>query len=288
MVKFSQDLWDSFDAIAAKTETSANVAKNLIDFLTERAKIEQAYAKSLAELSKKAGGGGGLFASKNDVVDKEAKSVKTVVLSLREETLHISNTHQEFSAKILSEVVRPVEGFLKSKDLDRKKNIQEGQKRLKAQADAKAAHDRAKDAYNKAGKESDAASEAHEKAQKDLFADAENKKLQEEAVVSTQSTGKENFFSSLLLSVSFSTPFTTNKREEPIYHTQHTLTPTHQLAKQTAFVRLLFSSLLSNFQFHFKQQQKWSSFHKICGIVLMLLRPRLRLVPMLRKISLIS
>eukprot|EP01112_Ceratiomyxa_fruticulosa_P007935 TRINITY_DN2066_c0_g1_i3.p1 TRINITY_DN2066_c0_g1~~TRINITY_DN2066_c0_g1_i3.p1 ORF type:complete len:349 (-),score=117.30 TRINITY_DN2066_c0_g1_i3:137-1183(-) len=179
MVKFSQDLWDSFDAIAAKTETSANVAKNLIDFLTERAKIEQAYAKSLAELSKKAGGGGGLFASKNDVVDKEAKSVKTVVLSLREETLHISNTHQEFSAKILSEVVRPVEGFLKSKDLDRKKNIQEGQKRLKAQADAKAAHDRAKDAYNKAGKESDAASEAHEKAQKDLFADAENKKLKE-------------------------------------------------------------------------------------------------------------
>eukprot|EP01112_Ceratiomyxa_fruticulosa_P007936 TRINITY_DN2066_c0_g1_i4.p1 TRINITY_DN2066_c0_g1~~TRINITY_DN2066_c0_g1_i4.p1 ORF type:complete len:229 (-),score=63.13 TRINITY_DN2066_c0_g1_i4:562-1248(-) len=192
MVKFSQDLWDSFDAIAAKTETSANVAKNLIDFLTERAKIEQAYAKSLAELSKKAGGGGGLFASKNDVVDKEAKSVKTVVLSLREETLHISNTHQEFSAKILSEVVRPVEGFLKSKDLDRKKNIQEGQKRLKAQADAKAAHDRAKDAYNKAGKESDAASEAHEKAQKDLFADAENKKLQEEAVVSTQSTGIHN------------------------------------------------------------------------------------------------
>jgi len=179
MTKFSKDLWDSFDAVAAKTETSASVAAQLVEFLSKRAKIEADYAKNLSELSKKPWPSGGLFGGKGDIVDKEAKSIKGVILSLREEGAHIAAAHQEFSAKILSEVVRPVEGFLKSKENDRKKNIAEAQKRLKVQVDAKQSHDRAKDVYSKAGKDSDIASEAHEKAQKDLFADADNKKLKE-------------------------------------------------------------------------------------------------------------
>jgi len=176
MVKFSKDLWDSFDAISNKTEISTSVSKDLVEFLSKRAKIEADYAKSLSELCKKPAGG--LFA-KGDSVEKEAKSIKAVILSLREEGLHAATAHQEFSAKIITEVVKPLEGFLKSKDNERRKVLQDGQKRLKAQADAKALHDRAKDTYSKAGKESDNASEAHEKAQKDLFADAENKKLKE-------------------------------------------------------------------------------------------------------------
>jgi len=177
MVKFSKDLWDSFEAIAAKTDVGTAATKDLVDFLSKRAKIEADYAKSLAELCKKPSGGG-LF-SKGDPLEKEAKTIKAVIVSLREEGAHTATSHQEFSAKIVTDVVKPLEGFLKSKDNERKKSIQEGQKRLKAQADAKNAHDRAKESYTKAGKESDAASEAHEKAQKDLFADPENKKLKE-------------------------------------------------------------------------------------------------------------
>eukprot|EP01113_Clastostelium_recurvatum_P024363 TRINITY_DN290_c0_g1_i1.p1 TRINITY_DN290_c0_g1~~TRINITY_DN290_c0_g1_i1.p1 ORF type:complete len:346 (-),score=135.22 TRINITY_DN290_c0_g1_i1:113-1150(-) len=187
MVKFSEDLWDSFDVVAQRTEIGTQVARDLAEFLKKRAELEQDYAKKLASLSKTPLGAS-MF-SKQGSVEKEAKSIRTAIVSMQEESAKIANAHLEFSAKLVTDVIKPLETFIKTKEADRKKHISEGQKKQKALTDAKTTAERARDAYVKAGKESDAASEAHEKAQKELSADAENKKLKENEKRASQKVG---------------------------------------------------------------------------------------------------
>lgn len=177
MVKFSEDLWDGFDAVVQKSEVGTQVVRDISEFLKKRAELEQEYGKKLAALCKVPPGVG--FFAKEAPVNKETKTVRASIISVQEEGARIANVHLEFSSKILTEVVKPLEAFIKAKDNERKKHIVEGQKKSKALADAKAAVERTRDVYSKSGKEADAAVEAHEKAQKDLFGDPENKKFKE-------------------------------------------------------------------------------------------------------------
>jgi len=180
MVKFSEDLWDALDHVVQKSEVGTQVVKDISEFLKKRAELEAEYGKRLAALCKVPPGGGGFFGKAGEApVNKDSKTIRTAIISIQEEGARIANVHIEFSNKILAETVKPLEAFVKAKDLERKKLIAEGQKRNKALADAKAAVDKTKDTYGKAGKEADAAVEAHEKAQKDLFGDSENKKFKE-------------------------------------------------------------------------------------------------------------
>eukprot|EP01111_Echinosteliopsis_oligospora_P019262 TRINITY_DN922_c0_g1_i1.p1 TRINITY_DN922_c0_g1~~TRINITY_DN922_c0_g1_i1.p1 ORF type:complete len:329 (-),score=126.74 TRINITY_DN922_c0_g1_i1:33-1019(-) len=178
MSKFSEDLWDGFNAVAAKTEQSVKVVQDITEFLQKRAAIEANYAKELAALCKQAPGAGGLF-SKGAAIDKESKTLKAAFLTIQEEGAKIAAHHQEFSAKITSEVVKPLELFIKQKDNDRKKAIAEAQKKIKAQQEAKGNADKIKEAYMKAMKEAEQATEAHEKAKLELSGAPDNKKFVE-------------------------------------------------------------------------------------------------------------
>jgi len=176
MVKFSTDLWDGFEHISAKTELGLTVLKDVTEFIKKRAMLENEYAKKLQELCKTVPGSG-LF-SKGAPIDKESKTLKAAYLSWQEEGAKIAAHHLEFANKINTDVVKPLEAFIKSKEPERKKAIAEGQKRTKVYLDAKANHDKAKDVYLKAMKEAELATEAHEKAKTELENGPEAKKKQ--------------------------------------------------------------------------------------------------------------
>jgi len=180
MVKYSEDLWDGFEILNTKSEHGVQVVKDVAEFLKKRAQLEADYAKGLAALCKTApGSAGGLFSKGPAVVEKETKTLKAAILAIQEEGSRAATVHQDFANKVLNDVVKPLETFLKTKENDRKKTATEGQKRLKSLADAKAGAEKAKDSYQKATKESEAATEAHTKASADLAAASDNKKLQE-------------------------------------------------------------------------------------------------------------
>lgn len=182
MVKFSEDLWDGFDATSLKAEQGIQVVKDIQEFLKKRAEIEATYAKSLAALCKTVpGSSGGLFGSKSSgtLIEKETKTLKVALISIQEEGNKAAIAHQEFANKILGDVVKPLESFIKTKDLERKKLSTDGQKRIKALADTKSAAEKAKDVYLRATKEAETATEQHEKAKNDLSGASESKKYQE-------------------------------------------------------------------------------------------------------------
>jgi len=176
MVKFSEDLWDGFDHLSAKTELGLTVLKDVTEFIKKRAILEAEYAKKLQDLCKTVPGSG-LF-SKNAPIEREAKTLKAAYLSWQEEGTKIAAHHLEFSNKINTEVVKPLEAFVKAKEPERKKTIAEGQKRTAAYAAAKANLDKAKNAYLAAMKEAESATEAHEKSKADLESAPDAKKKQ--------------------------------------------------------------------------------------------------------------
>jgi len=175
-VKFSTDLWDGFDHLSAKTEVGLTVLKDVTEFIKKRAILEVEYGKKLQELCKTVPGSG-MF-SKTAPIDKELKTLKVALLSWQEEGTKIANHHIEFSNKINTEVVKPLEAFVKAKEPERKKQIAEGQKRTQAYQAAKANLDKAKNAYLAAMKEAEAATEVHEKTKTELEAAPDAKKKQ--------------------------------------------------------------------------------------------------------------
>lgn len=176
MVKFSSDLWDGFEHINAKTELGLAVLKDVTEFAKKRAQLENEYGKKLQELCKTTIGAG-MF-SKSAPIDKESKTLKAAFVSWQEEGAKIAGHHLEFANKINTEVVKPFETFLKTKEPERKKAIAEGQKRNKAFSDAKTNLDKAKDVYTRAMKEAEQATEAHEKAKTELESGPDAKKKQ--------------------------------------------------------------------------------------------------------------
>jgi len=192
MVKFSEDLWDGFDVVAGKTELGLQVVKDISDFLKKRAALEQEYAKNLAALCKTAPGSAGLFSKGPLPVEKETKTLKAALLSIQEEGSRAAVGHQEFANKVLNDVVKPLEAFVKTKENDRKKVVTDGQKRAKALQEAKAAAEKTKDAYMKAMKEAEVATEAHDKAKTELSSNADNKKFQEAEKRAAQKAGPLN------------------------------------------------------------------------------------------------
>jgi chromosome segregation ATPase len=176
MVKYSIDLWDGFDHLSAKTELGLTVIKDVTDFIKKRAAIEAEYGKKLQDLCKTLPGSG-VF-SKSAPIEKELKTLKGALLSWQEEGTKIATHHLEFANKINTEVVKPLEAFVKAKEPERKKSIAEGQKRITAYQAAKANLEKTKKEYLTAMKEAESATEAHEKAKADLEAGAEAKKKQ--------------------------------------------------------------------------------------------------------------
>jgi len=175
-VKFSADLWDGFEHISVKTELGLTALKDVTEFIKKRAVLEVEYAKKLQELCKTTPGAS-LF-SKSPPIEKEAKTLKAALLSWQQEGAKIAGHHLEFANKINTDIVKPLESFIKTKEPERKKAIAEGQKRTKAYLDAKANHDKSKDTYLKAMKEAEQATEAHEKAKTELESGPEAKKKQ--------------------------------------------------------------------------------------------------------------
>jgi hypothetical protein len=169
-------LQDGFDHISAKTELGLMVLKDVTEFIKKRAVLENEYAKKLQELCKTVPGAG-VF-SKNAPIDKESKTLKAAFLSWQTEGAKIATHHLEFANKINTDIVKPLESFIKTKEPERKKFIAEGQKRIKAYTDAKANLDKSKDVYLKSMKEAEQATEAHEKAKTDLESGPEAKKKQ--------------------------------------------------------------------------------------------------------------
>jgi len=182
MVKYSEDLWDGFDVTSIKAEQGIQVVKDILEFLKKRAEIESIYAKSLASLCKSVpGGSGGLFSSSKagTLIEKETKTLRVALISIQEEGNKAAAAHLELSTKIVNDVVKPLDNFIKTKDVERKKLVIEGQKRIKALTDSKSAAEKAKDTYVRSTKEAEVAAETHEKAKNELASAPESKKHQE-------------------------------------------------------------------------------------------------------------
>jgi len=125
-------------------------------------------------------------------IDKETKTLKAALLSIQEEGSRAATGHQDFANKILNDIVKPLDNYDKAKQNERKKISTDGQKRVKAFQEAKQAADKAKQNYTGVSKEAEAATEAHEKAKKDLAADSGNKKHQEAEKRAGQKAGPLN------------------------------------------------------------------------------------------------
>jgi hypothetical protein len=173
--KFSEELLASFPVIISKTEVGLQVVKDLAEFYRTRAKIEDEYAKKLAALYKSPPGVG--FFSKDPAVTKEYKTLKDAALAILDKGNKMSASHQEFANKINNDICKSLDNWVKNKSNERTKVLGEGQKHLKAVADAKAAVQKHKAEYEKLMKAADVAKEQLMKAEKDEINQPENKKL---------------------------------------------------------------------------------------------------------------
>jgi chemotaxis protein histidine kinase CheA len=175
-IKFSEELLNSFDAVNTKSEVGLQIVKDMVEFYKKRAALEESYAKGLAGLHKTMPGSG-LF-TKETPIQKEMKTLRTALLGTNEVGLKVSEQHQELCNKILNDICKQLEAWIKTKDTERKKISGEGQKHIKTVADAKGAVAKNKENCEKLVKESEKAKEALMKAEKDEINQPDNKKLQ--------------------------------------------------------------------------------------------------------------
>jgi len=175
-IKFSEELLNSFDAVNTKSELGLQIVKDMVEFYKKRASVEESYAKALSGLHKTLPGSG-LF-TKDAPIQKEMKTLRVALLGTNEVGLKVAEQHQDLCNKILNDVCKQLEAWIKTKDAERKKISGEGQKHIKTVNDAKGAVVKNRENCDKLVKEADKAKEALMAAEKAEINQPDNKKLQ--------------------------------------------------------------------------------------------------------------
>ena len=91
-----------------KHRNGKEICKDIAQFMTERAKIEDAYAKSLMELAN------------NGLADMESGTMKTAWNQLKFDVQSQAKSRLEFSKKLVSQVQQPVMDFKNEQKKTRK------------------------------------------------------------------------------------------------------------------------------------------------------------------------
>lgn len=175
ITKISQELVFNFNGIIARSELGIQAVKDISEFMKKRAEIESEYAKKLNQHYKTTPGAG-VF-TKDPPITKESKTLKDALLGIAEKGLQVSDQHLEISNKIINDICKTLDNWIKTKDQDRKKIIGEGLKLIKSLADNKANVQKNKANYEKLWKDTDSAKDAVIKAEKDEINQPDNKKL---------------------------------------------------------------------------------------------------------------
>lgn len=132
------------------------VCRDISAFYKKKATIEEGYAKQLIELCKQvpsATGIGSLFNRGPPAITKEGTSLKNALLSVQEESAKIAQNHLEFATKINTDVCAPLDTFIRTTEVEKKKLITDGEKFIKTYKDTQANATRARDNYHKVAKE---------------------------------------------------------------------------------------------------------------------------------------
>jgi len=175
--KFSSELIFNFNNLTARSEAGVQVVKDFIEFMKKRAEIESEYAKKLNSHYKTIPGAS-VF-TKDPAITKESKTLKEALLGVSEKGIAVSTQHLEVSNKIINDICKSLDNWTKTKDVERKKIIGEGQKLLKTLSEARSNAIKNRANYEKLMKESDLAKDALIKAEKEEISQPEKKNLQQ-------------------------------------------------------------------------------------------------------------
>eukprot|EP01116_Phalansterium_solitarium_P021397 TRINITY_DN6635_c0_g1_i1.p1 TRINITY_DN6635_c0_g1~~TRINITY_DN6635_c0_g1_i1.p1 ORF type:complete len:358 (+),score=141.95 TRINITY_DN6635_c0_g1_i1:68-1075(+) len=167
-VKFSEAIPSGFEAVAVKTDNGLTIVKDWLEFFKSRAKLEAEYAKQLIAFYKVVPGTG-VF-TKVPAVTKESKTLRDVLQGSVDTGSKIAEQHQTFANAIINDIAKPLDAWLKAKEVERRKIVEDGKKQLGALSNARSSVAKAKDNYERANKDAEAAKDTELKLEADVKA----------------------------------------------------------------------------------------------------------------------
>ncbi|KAH3766273.1 hypothetical protein Pelo_1867 [Pelomyxa schiedti] len=170
MAHIAEVLWDGFDKTMAKVDINIRTMKEYYEFFNKRSGIERDYGRHLMDLCKMHPGG------KTPAVDKMEKTMKGALVTVSDSGQRVALKHTDVSTKITNEIVKPIEAAVKQSDLDKKRILADGTRRIKIYMDSVNAANKAHENYIKACKESEVAKDQYLRAEAEVKAAPEPKK----------------------------------------------------------------------------------------------------------------
>jgi len=183
-MSFAKDIWDGVERVSDHISLQIQVAKDLSEFMSKRAKYEEDFAKHVGDLSKQLPGG------KNPATAKIETTMRAAVQAMVDTSASLAKVHQELADVTNNDIVKPFGTFLKAKDADRKKLFKDGEKKAKTMKDMENTAKKAQDAYEKAVADAKKAVEEERKAKSELASNAGVKKF-EAAAAKASATKKK-------------------------------------------------------------------------------------------------
>ena len=164
-------------------ELQVKVGKDLADLLEKRAKYEEDYAKHLADLGKQLPGG------KTPAAARTETTLRAAIEEVVRETAALAEPHNTLASVLVTQIAKPYGVFLKGRDAERKKQLKEGEKKLKTLRDLENTARKAYEHYEKAMQDAQKACEAEKRARAELMENAGVRKY-EAAVPKAAATKK--------------------------------------------------------------------------------------------------
>lgn len=164
-------------------ELQVKVGKDLADLLEKRAKYEEDYAKHLADLGKQLPGG------KTPAAARTETTLRAAIEEVVRETAALAEPHNTLASVLVTQIAKPYGVFLKGRDAERKKQLKEGEKKLKTLRDLENTARKAYEHYEKATQDAQKACEAEKRARAELMENAGVRKY-EAAVPKAAATKK--------------------------------------------------------------------------------------------------
>jgi len=171
-MSFANDLWNGFDIVCKRTDEGLKACKEVSTFFKKRSEIEADYGKTLLSLCKTTSGE--KFSAKKLIKGKgggtgplDEGTVRDSWVTVQTEVEKLARVQNDFSQKLINEVVDPINNFIKEKDAIRKQLVTEGQKATKILEDTISNYQKAKKTAEKFSKEAEQAQQGYHKATAD-------------------------------------------------------------------------------------------------------------------------
>lgn len=168
----SKELWDGFDKIGARLDIQLAASHDYLAIITRRAKAEQDYGRILFDSTKVIPGN-----PKAPAVKKLETTIQDAFISVSESQNKVGERHLEVSKKITEETIKPLDACIRKVELEKRKVIADGDRKLKSVQESLLTAKRSHDIAEKAKKDADTAHSAYVKAKSDADAAPDNKRL---------------------------------------------------------------------------------------------------------------